>query len=125
MSLNITLDGEEKTVTCICSGCGNEHTSKTRDCLYFGSITHNLTKMAKEAGLYLCIWHPEDVGITKAKQLIEPLRSGLYLLKSDPQRFKQFNPSNGWGTYEDLVEMVERYVFACSVNPEALVSIHR
>ena len=43
------------------------------DYVYSANITHNLTKMADEAGIYECLWRPEEIGITKAGQLIEPL----------------------------------------------------
>ena len=39
--------------------------------------THNLNKMAQEAGIYKHLWHPEELKITKASQLIEPLKKGL------------------------------------------------
>lgn len=60
------------------------------------NITHNLNTMAGEAGIYKHLWQPDEIGITKAGELIEPLREGLALLKSDPERFKAFNPKNGW-----------------------------
>jgi hypothetical protein len=42
------------------------------------NITHNLVPMAKVAGLYDYVWHPEGMGIYKAKGLIDPLREGLH-----------------------------------------------
>jgi hypothetical protein len=89
------------------------------------NITHNLTKMADEAGIYMYLWNPEKVGITKAEQLIEPLTKGLQLLKSDPRRFNRLNPDNGWGTYEGLVEFIESYLLACIENPDAEIYIHK
>jgi hypothetical protein len=89
------------------------------------NITHNLGAMADEAGIYKHLWRPEEIGITKAEQLIEPLTSGLALLKSQPDRFKQHNPENGWGSYEGLVRFVEQYLAACIENPDALVEADR
>lgn len=93
--------------------------------IYGANITHNLNKMAAEAGIYEHLWRPEEIGITTAAQLIEPLRAGLALLKSDPARFEAFNPSNGWGSYEGLVSFVERYLEACEEAPDAEVSVSR
>ena len=93
--------------------------------IYSANITHNLNTMAKEAGIYQHLWRPDEIDITKAQQLIEPLESGLNLLKSDPARFKQFNPKNGWGTYDGLVVFVENYLRECRENPNATVSISR
>ena len=93
--------------------------------IYSDNITHNLNKMANEAGIYKHLWRPEEIGITKAHQLIEPLRAGLELLKSDPARFEKHNASNGWGMYEHFVPFVESYLSACEENPNAEVSVSR
>lgn len=93
--------------------------------VYSGNITHNLNRMATEAGIYEHLWRPDEIAITKAKQLIDPLRVGLDILKSDPERFKKFNPENGWGSYEGLVQFVEDYLNACYEFPEAEVEVSR
>lgn len=89
--------------------------------VYQANITHNLGKMAAEAGIYQHLWRPDEIGVTKAEQLIEPLTRGLELLKSDPVRFEAFNSPNGWGTYQHFVPFVERYLEACKENPGAEV----
>lgn len=89
------------------------------------NITHNLNVMADQAGIYKYLWRPEEVGITHANQLIEPLKNGLELLKKDPERFKEFNPGNGWGDYDALVKFVELYLEACIYNPDAKIGVSR
>jgi hypothetical protein len=81
--------------------------------------------MAKEAGVYQHLWRPEEIGITKAAQLVEPLRAAVALLKSDPARFEQHNAPNGWGMYKHFVPFVENYLAACERNPDAEVSVSR
>lgn len=125
MSLDISLVGPEKEVPCICCGCGNEHTKEEREKFYDGNITHNLGAMAEAAGIYKLLWRPEELGITKAGQIIDPLRSGVELLNSDPERFKKFNPSNGWGSYESLLAFAATYLAKCSIHPEAEISVCR
>ena len=93
--------------------------------IYDRNITHNLNKMADEAGIYKHLWRPEEIEITKAAQLIEPLREGLSLLLSDPERFKKFDPENKWGDYDGLVNFVREYLAACEENPNASVSVSR
>lgn len=83
------------------------------------NITHNLNKMAEEAGIYKHLWHPDEIGITKAYQLIKPLTDGLALLKSDPARFEALNSSNGWGIYEHFVPFVEACLEACKEYQDA------
>jgi hypothetical protein len=93
--------------------------------VYWANITHNLNKMAMEAGIYEALWRPEEIGIEKAEQLIEPLTVGLEKLKADPVYFEQFNASNGWGMYEHFVPFVEKYLEACKANPDANVMVSR
>ena len=93
--------------------------------IYHANITHNLGKMAQAAGIYRHLWRPEEVGIKTAGQLIEPLRDGLAVLKADPDKFKPFNPENGWGNYDNLVTFVEAYLQACEDNPTAFVVASR
>jgi hypothetical protein len=93
--------------------------------VYSSNITHNLNRMAEEAGIYKHLWRPKELGITKAAELIEPLTAGLALLKSDPKRFEQFNSSNGWGMYKNFVPWVEQYLEACKADPDATISISR
>ena len=93
--------------------------------IYDRNITHNLNKMADEARIYKHLWRSEEIEITKAAQLIEPLREGLSLLLSDPDRFKKFDPENKWGDYDGLVDFVREYLAACEENPNASVSVSR
>lgn len=93
--------------------------------IFKANITHYLTGMAREAGLYRCLWRPEEIGVKTAAQLIPLLQEGLELLESDPLRFKIFTPSNGWGSYEGLVDFVRKYLEACKANPDANVSVWR
>lgn len=93
--------------------------------VYSDNITHNLGKMAREAGIYEYLWRPDEICITKAEQLIKPLEEGLALLKREPKHFEQFNAPNGWGMYEHFVPFVERYLEACRENPDADVSVSR
>ena len=89
--------------------------------VYTDNITHNLGKMAQEAGLYKALWRPEEQGWTKAFDIIPHLEAGLDLLKSDPDRFKQFDSPNGGGLYVHFVPFVERLLEACRENTNAEV----
>ena len=95
------------------------------NCVFSANITHNLNKMAEQAGLYQLLWRPEELSYTTAKQLIAGLQFGLGILRGDPERFKPFNPENGWGTYEGLVEFTGEYLAACQKYPEATIGVSR
>lgn len=90
--------------------------------IYSGNITHNLTQMAKAAGCYEPLWRPGEHGMEYARDLIQPLRDGLATLQADPDHFKTFNPENGWGDYDGLVNFIVGYLAACEQWPEAEVS---
>ena len=98
---------------------------ETTDTVFNANITHNLTAMADAAGLYRVLWRPDELGITKACALIEPLRTGLLKLLGDPAGFRALNPSNGWGTYESLVDFVTKYHAACLEHPDAVIGVSR
>jgi hypothetical protein len=93
--------------------------------VYEAGITHNLNKMATEAGVYHALWRPEEIGITHAAQLIEPLTKALADLKARPGFYMLLTPENGWGTYEDLCKFIERYLTECIKNPTAEVHVDR
>jgi len=97
----------------------------TTHVVFSANITHNLNTMAGEAGIYEELWRPDEIGISKAKQLIEPLTNGLQELKDDPAKFIPFEPENGWGTYGTLVGFVEEYLEACIKYPDATVEVSR
>ena len=93
--------------------------------VFSANITHNLTEMAVQAGIYYPLWRPEEIGITVAKDLIPFLEAGLILLKDSPEYFSKFNAPNGWGMYEQFVPWVERYLEACREYPNAKVRVSR
>lgn len=93
--------------------------------VYSANITHNLTAMAAEAGLYEALWRPEILLAMTAAELITHLAKGLARLESDPEHFRKLEPANGWGSYEGLVEFVRRYLAACKEHPDATVRVCR
>lgn len=111
------------------------------DALYETNITHNLTKMAEEAGIYEALWRPhllfynkereiteDDIEATleiKARDITSDISLGLSILKGNPKRFEKFNANNGWGTYEHFVPFVENYLAALIEFPKAIVETWR
>jgi hypothetical protein len=95
------------------------------------NITHNLGKMAGEVKLdngktlYDVLWRPEEHNYFTAEDISQLLGEGLNILTSNPERYKKFNPGNGWGDYDGLVEFVYQYRNACLETPEAELSVSR
>ena len=98
-------------------------TAKRPVTVFDANITHNLGKMADEAGIYDVLWHPEENDIKTAEQLIEPLRMAIENMEATPERYKQFDASNGWGTYEQFLPQLKELLDACKKNPDATVSV--
>ena len=93
--------------------------------VFEANITHNLCEMAEAAGIYKHLWRPDEIGITKAGELISHLEEGLDYLENNPDYCKTFNPENGWGSYESLVTFVKEYLASCKANPDAEIEISR
>ena len=101
---------------------GKTYTEDTEQ-VYWANITHNLNKMAGEAGIYEALWRPEEIGKTKASEIVELLEKGLVDLKARPEYFETFNSPNGWGMYEHFVPFVEKYLEACKEYPDAIIEV--
>ena len=93
--------------------------------VYSANITHNLGAMASWAGFYKALWHPEELHIETAEQLLPYLEKGLAKMKSDPINAKTFDAGNGWGTYKVFVPWVEDLIAACKENPKAKIRVSR
>jgi hypothetical protein len=103
----------------VCEHCGRGEE------VFSQNITHNMTPMADAAGVYRAVWRPEDLGYTHAGQLVPLLRGGIAAMESKPDHFKQFNPVNGWGSYDVFLPWLQRYLAACLEHPEAKVEASR
>lgn len=93
--------------------------------VFDANITHNLGEMASRAGIYFHLWRPEEIDITTASQLIDPLYNGLCELLRHPKEYKKYESENGWGTYDGLLKFVQSYYLACVEYPEAIIEVDR
>ena len=99
--------------------------------VYTNNITHNLGKMANQVilsnghTLYQVLWRPDEHGWKFARDIIDMLDEGWNILMSNPEKFKKFNPENGWGSYEGLCNFVYNYRNACWDNPNAELRVSR
>ena len=105
MSLDFYIN---KSASNYCECCGQEIED-----VYSRNITHNLAKMASEAGIYCVLWHPNENGYQKTDDIIDLLSNGLDRLKSDPDHYRQFDAPNGWGVYQHFVLFVEDVLKNC------------
>lgn len=114
MSLDIYFT-QKKT----CPNCS--HILTDGEEVFWKNITHNLGKMASEAGFYEQLWHPERTDVVTAQQLGIHIEKGIAELKANPEKYKQFSAENGWGTYTQFVPWLEELLTACKEYPDAIV----
>ncbi len=99
--------------------------------VYSGNITHNLGAMAGAVvlsngmTLYDVLWRPDEHELKFARDIVDLLDEGWNILLSDPEKYQQFNPENGWGSYDGLEKFVYNYRNACWDNPDAELRISR
>lgn len=95
------------------------------DVLYDANITHNLGKIAEEAGIYQALWRPDECGISTANQLVPILEPGLAYLREHIDELRTLEPDNGWGTVENLIDFTQNYLRAAHHYGETIVKVWR
>jgi hypothetical protein len=97
-----------------CECCNNY------DEAFSGNMTYNVSPMYYEAlgeeGL-------RGLDEKKCSEVVEYLRKGIKEMKSNPEKYKKMNPSNGWGSYEGALELLEKIFIECIKNPDYLIYI--
>jgi hypothetical protein len=103
-----------------CEHCGRDTLQ-----VWSGNVTHNLGKMARTLGVYDAAWRPDEHGITKARQMIEPLNKAIAKLTIDPESYREHEADNGWGTIQWMAGFLTAYRNACVAHPDADVRASR
>ena len=84
------------------------------------NITHNHTRMAEivpcgDYNLYRMLWHPADDGFYVLTIEYRALvAQGLAYMICNRRELEKLNPSNGWGSYDGLLDFVSEYCMAMS-----------
>lgn len=95
------------------------------DHLHWQNITHNLGEMADMAGIYNCLWRPEENGINTAGELIPLLEKAIKDMEDRPEYYKQFDADNGWGVYDDFLPWLRRLLEKAKEYPLATIRVSR
>lgn len=93
--------------------------------MWSANMTHNLNKIAIEAGVYECLWRPDEIGVKYARDNISNLRFALGIFYSKYDELKKLNPSNGWGDIDGLIEVAQEFLKACMEYPNAIIECDR
>ncbi len=81
--------------------------------IFDGNITHNLAEMASHVisgdyTLYTLLWEPFVCKVTQ--EYIDCVKKGLEYLTLHEEDLKPYNPSNGWGSYETLLDFTRSFI---------------
>jgi len=140
MSLDVTLYRHYHV-----SYDGGKTLEERQEDLYSTNITHNLGKMAGEAGLYEALWRPhrlkegyniaegdhdaeyefEEENLVRAYEIIPIIEKGLEDMLARPKHYETFNSPNGWGMYKHFIPFIEQYLEALKEYPESFVDCDR
>jgi len=85
------------------------------------NITHNVRNMAEKAGIPL--WD-DNINGSLAMNLIDPVIKGIKNLKNSPLDYKTMEKDPEWGSYEDLLFLIEVELLPLVLrNPESIIFI--
>lgn len=114
---------------------GSTVSNSVPDCdyeeLHVGNITHNLNQMAMHVPvsdtltLYNVLWRPDESDLKTTDDILEYVTIGVKYLIDHKEELLQYNPDNGWGNYEGLLNFTKRVGSACLFNPRCKISVSR
>jgi hypothetical protein len=86
------------------------------------NITHNLTPMWREAGVYYALYDSEG---ETAAEILPVLEKGLIKMLADPEKYKKLDSPNGWGTYEHAVPWLTELIAEFKKYPQGMISVSK
>jgi hypothetical protein len=90
--------------------------------VYWGNMTHNVSTMWVEAGIYDSLYNSHGL---KAGSIIFNLEEGLQKMTENPEKYKKLEPDNGWGTYDGAIKYLEEIILACKNNKKGIIHISK
>ena len=94
-----------------------------RSFIYVGDdwINHtaNTGTMIKE----VCGSRPPEWGGKTGREMYPILLQGISLLSVYPQKYRCFEPENGWGTVETTIAFLEKVAANCEQYPDAVLEV--
>ncbi|MFA5135638.1 MAG: hypothetical protein WC505_07695 [Patescibacteria group bacterium] len=95
-----------------------------RTTIWDANITHNLAPMLDSAGPYWQHIARDSEGQTGA-DIREDVIKLLAELEAYPDLYKQHNPANGWGNYENCINFLSSLLKAINQHPRAVITLSR
>lgn len=81
--------------------------------------TSNTAAMIKE----VCGSYPSAWNGVRCSELLPVLTAGCKELRAYSQKYRQFEPENGWGTVETTLEFLDAIRKACEEYPTAVLEV--
>ena len=113
-------------IECYCTPANVDHVSIFTDGqIHLGNITHNLSEMAKHVNvdfgisLYDTFWRADECCNGNLDMLRPLWKKGLDYLLDNYSILKKYNPENGFGDIDTLIEFTRLVI----INSEKLVGI--
>lgn len=90
--------------------------------IYESNITYNLAPM-----YYKCI--DKELGFRKLNELnckkaLPILNKAINDLIENKFEYEKLNPSNGWGSYDGLLEELKNLRNCCEENPDGIIEVN-
>ena len=83
------------------------------------NYTSNTAAMIKE----VCGSYPSEWSGERCADMYPTLMQGASLLNLHPQRYRQFEPDNGWGTVESTAKFLRQIADNCDKYPTAVIEV--
>lgn len=93
------------------------------EAVFEGEVSADLVPIAKKAGIYQHVWHPDELKISRAKELISPIENAIKDMDADMPAFEALNGDDEFGTAKNLKEFLGIYLDACNTYPKAHVRV--
>lgn len=87
-------------------------------------ISSRLVDMAKSAGIYAYLWNPESVGMSKARDMIDPIYDGIEWLDNYGKDAYE-SVKSCWDTPAVFKKILRAYLAACEEFPDADIEVSR
>jgi hypothetical protein len=94
----------------------DKNNNKTMD---IGNYTYNVNPMYKKAlGFNLSELHMKPT-----KEVLNLLENAVINMKYHAEEYKKLDPTNGWGSYKDALEYLEKLYYGCKKHFKSYIDI--
>ena len=81
--------------------------------------TSSNTTEQEELSLYSILWEADEHCLYSPSDIREYLITGLTYLETNYDDLLQYNPKNGYGNIDQIIEVTRKLIADCRIYPEA------